>query len=110
MDTGTKQHQLDVDNLVLSMLRQSTGWQIDVPQWRLSTDGQAWPQGALYALWLPESTTSSQNAELRIHATDIQLERLSALLPTFSFLSPELLERWNDVQPQSKRRWRWTSQ
>ncbi|MCP1064964.1 hypothetical protein M5G07_02950 [Serratia symbiotica] len=28
-----------------------------------------------------------------ICATDIQLERLSALLPTFSFLSPELLER-----------------
>lgn len=100
--TGTKQHQLDVDNLVLSMRRQSTGWQIDVPQWRLSTDGQAWPQGALYALWLPESTASSQNAELRIRATDIQLERLSALLPTFSFLSPELLERWNDVQPQGK--------
>ncbi len=54
------------------------------------------------ALWLPESTASSQNAELRIHAMDIQLERLSALLPTFSFLSLDLLERWNDLQPQGK--------
>lgn len=102
---GAAQHRLDVDNLALSARRQGTGWQIDVPQLRLSTDGQAWPQGMLSALWLPENTEfmgPGQNEELRVRATDIQLERLSALLPTFSFLSPALLERWNDLQPQGK--------
>lgn len=37
-----------------------------------------------------------------MRATNIQLERLSALLPTFSFLSPDVLDRWNDLQPQGK--------
>ena len=42
----------------------------------------------------------AQNEELRVRATNLQLERLSALLPTFSFLSPDVLDRWNDLQPQ----------
>ena len=46
-DTGAAQHRLDVDNLALSLRRQGTGWELDVPQLRLSTDGQAWPQGTL---------------------------------------------------------------
>ncbi|CAI1126550.1 Uncharacterized protein involved in outer membrane biogenesis [Serratia entomophila] len=103
--TGAGQHRLDVDDLALSMQRQGTGWQIDVPQLRLSTDGQAWPQGAISALWLPENTEfmgPGQNEELRVRATDIQLERLSALLPTFSFLSPEVLDRWSDLRPQGQ--------
>ncbi|HBK4605223.1 AsmA2 domain-containing protein YhdP [Serratia marcescens] len=104
-DTGAAQHRLDVDNLALSLRRQGTGWQLDVPQLRLSTDGQAWPQGGLSALWLPENTEfmgPTQNEELRVRATNLQLERLSALLPTFSFLSPDVLERWNDLQPQGQ--------
>ncbi|USQ49222.1 hypothetical protein NFX37_24990 [Serratia marcescens] len=102
-DIGAAQHRLDVDNLALSLRRQGTGWQLDVPQLRLSTDGQAWPQGTLSALWLPENTEfmgPAQNEELRVRATNLQLERLSALLPTFSFLSPDVLDRWNDLQPQ----------
>lgn len=39
-DTGAAQHRLDVDNLALALRRQGTGWQLDVPQLRLSTDGR----------------------------------------------------------------------
>lgn len=102
---GGEHHRLDVDNLALSMRRQGTGWQIDMPQLRLSTDGQIWPQGAISALWLPENTEfmgPGQSEELRVRATNIQLERLSALLPTFSFLSPALLGHWNVTQPQGQ--------
>ena len=101
-DTGAAQHRLDVDNLALALRRRGTGWQLDVPQLRLSTDGGR-PQGTLSALWLPENTEfmgPAQNEELRVRATNLQLERLSALLPTFSFLSPDVLDRWNDLQPQ----------
>ncbi|ANJ93939.1 AsmA2 domain-containing protein YhdP [Serratia plymuthica] len=102
---GTEQHRLDVDNQALALSRQGNGWQVDVPQLSLQTDGKTWPQGRLSALWLPENTEfmgPGQNEELRVRATDIQLERLSALLPTFSFLSPDVLERWNDLQPKGK--------
>ena len=91
-----------MDNLALALRRRGTGWQLDVPQLRLSTDGGR-PQGTLSALWLPENTEfmgPAQNEELRVRATNLQLERLSALLPTFSFLSPDVLDRWNDLQPQ----------
>lgn len=98
-------HRLDVDNLSLALNRKGNGWQVDVPQLNLKTDGQAWPQGSLSGLWLPENDRflgPEQSEELRIRASDIQLERLAALLPTFSFLSPDVLERWNDLQPQGK--------
>jgi len=100
-------HQLDVDNLALALKREGNGWQVNVPQLNLKTDGQAWPPGTLAALWLPENNQfigPNQNEELRIRAAGIQLERLDALLPTFSFLSPDTLDRWKDLQPQGKLR------
>jgi uncharacterized protein (TIGR02099 family) len=102
---GSEQHRLNVDNLALALSREGNGWQVDVPQLNLKTDGEAWSPGTLSALWLPENTQfmgPNQREELRIRATDIQLERLEALLPTFSFLSPNVLERWKDVQPHGK--------
>lgn len=100
-------HQLDVDNLALALKREGNGWQVNVPQLNLKTDGQAWPPGTLAALWLPENDQfigPNQNEELRIRVTGLQLERLGALLPTFSFLSPDVLDRWKDLQPQGKLR------
>lgn len=67
------------------------------------TDGQAWPKGRLSALWLPENTQfigPEQRQELRIRASNLQLERIGPLLPTLSPFTPELLARWADLQPQ----------
>ncbi|MFI8417993.1 AsmA2 domain-containing protein YhdP [Serratia sp. NPDC078593] len=102
---GKQSHRLDVDNMSLAISRRGNGWQVDVPQLNVKTDGQAWPQGALSGLWLPENNRflgPAQGEELRIRASDIQLERLEALLPTFSFLSPAVLERWSDLQPKGQ--------
>ncbi|WON76588.1 AsmA2 domain-containing protein YhdP [Serratia sp. UGAL515B_01] len=101
--SSNEQHNLAVDNLALALERVGNGWQVNVPQLNLKTDGQAWAPGTFIALWLPENTGfmgPNQNEELRIRAVGIQLERLEALLPTFSFLSPNILERWKDLQPQ----------
>ncbi|MDA5492993.1 AsmA2 domain-containing protein YhdP [Yersinia intermedia] len=98
-----KSHQLAVDNFVLEGRRQGNGWQIDAPQLSLKTDGQAWPKGHLSALWLPENTQfigPDQSQELRIRATNIQLERVGPLLPTLSLFTPELMNRWADLRPQ----------
>ncbi|OWF82157.1 TIGR02099 family protein [Yersinia rohdei] len=100
---GDQPHQLAVDNFVLEGHRQGTGWQIDAPELRLKTDGQSWPKGHLSALWLPENSQfigPEQSQELRIRATNIQLERVGPLLPTLSLFSPELIKRWADLQPQ----------
>ncbi|MGP2412071.1 AsmA2 domain-containing protein YhdP [Yersinia sp. 2553 StPb PI] len=98
-----KSHQLAVDNFVLEGRRQGNGWQVDAPELRLKTDGQAWPKGHLSALWLPENTQfigPDQSQELRIRAANIQLERVGPLLPTLSLFTPELMNRWADLRPQ----------
>lgn len=96
-------HRLDVENLTLHGSRQGNGWQVETKQLNLKTDGQAWPKGTLSALYLPENNAflgPSQSEELRLRGTQLQLERLGPIIPTFSFLTPELLERWQDLQPQ----------
>jgi len=98
-----QEHRLDADNLMLHGSRQGSGWQIDAQQLNLKTDGIAWPKGALSVLYLPENNGflgAAEGDELRLRATQLQLERLGPLIPTFSFLTPELLERWQDLQPK----------
>src|SRR5476651_486042 len=98
-----QEHRLDVDNLTLHGSRQGSGWQVETQQLNLKTDGQAWPKGTLSALYLPENSEflgPSQGEEIRLRATQLQLERLGPIIPTFSFLTPELLERWKDLQPE----------
>ncbi|MDR5017952.1 AsmA2 domain-containing protein YhdP [Yersinia rochesterensis] len=100
---GGESHQLAVDNFVLEGRRHGNGWQIDAPELSLKTDGQPWPKGHLSALWLPENTQfigPDQSQELRIRATNIQLERVGPILPTLSLFTPELMNHLADLQPQ----------
>ena len=95
-------HRLEVADLSLHAKRQGRGWQFDVPQLALQTDGQPWPRGGISALWLPENTDflgPNQDEELRLRTRAIQIERLGPLLPMLAFLSPNLLDRWNDLKP-----------
>ena len=100
--TGDDLHRLDVDNLTLHGNRQGNGWQLGTQQLNIKTDGVAWPKGTLEALYLPENNEflgPSQGEELRIRGTHLQLERLGPVIPTISFLTPALLERWQDLKP-----------
>ena len=100
--TGDDLHRLDVDNLTLHGNRQGNGWQLGTQQRNIKTDGVAWPKGTLEALYLPENNEflgPSQGEELRIRGTNLQLERLGPVIPTISFLTPTLLERWQDLKP-----------
>lgn len=103
--TGDDEHRLDVDNLTLHGNRQGNGWQLGTKQLNIKTDGVAWPKGTLDALYLPENNEflgPSQGEELRIRGTHLQLERLGPVIPTFSFLTPAVLERWQDLKPSGK--------
>ncbi|WAT00320.1 AsmA2 domain-containing protein YhdP [Rouxiella chamberiensis] len=100
-------HRLDVDNLTLHGNRQGNGWQVGTPELNLKTDGEAWPKGGLTALYLPENGTTAntqflgpdQQEQLRLRGSNIQLERIGPLIPTISFMTPALLERWQDLKP-----------
>lgn len=101
--TADKQHDLTVDNLNLQVGRVAGGWTFDIPQLNLATDGVAWPKGSLSAMYRPENTRfigPDQPEELRLRATDLQLERIGPILPTLAFLTPDAIGRWDDIRPK----------
>ncbi|MBS9430055.1 AsmA2 domain-containing protein [Photorhabdus akhurstii] len=98
---ANKPHNLSVSDLVFRMRRQDGGWLFDAPELaNLITDGQQWPSGKVSVLYLPEAKRVDGHDHWRVRAKNIQLERLSSILPTFSFLTSDLVKDWQRRQPQ----------
>ncbi|WP_428944373.1 AsmA2 domain-containing protein YhdP [Pantoea sp. FN060301] len=91
-------HTLAVDNVTAHVARYQQGWRIHLPQTNLVTDGHAWPDGQLSLLWLPGKGAPGAE-EVRVRATNLDIERLDPLIPLFAKLSPELLDNWRALQP-----------
>ncbi|RWR01559.1 hypothetical protein ED28_13815 [[Pantoea] beijingensis] len=95
-------HRLDVDNVTAHIARFNGGWTLLVPQTNLKTDGAAWPKGQFSLLWQPEKGAlpgPDTNEELRIRATQLDLQHLDPLIPLFAKLSTQLLENWRALEP-----------
>ncbi|WP_323666462.1 AsmA2 domain-containing protein YhdP [Pectobacterium punjabense] len=100
---GSDAHRLNVDDVTLHVSRQENGWQVEVPELNLATDGIAWPKGRLSALWLPKNEHMlgpDRQEELRIRASNLALERVSTLLPLLSGTTPALKAHWDELQPK----------
>ncbi|WP_380179765.1 AsmA2 domain-containing protein YhdP [Kalamiella sp. sgz302252] len=96
-------HRLTVNNIAAHISRFQQGWRIEVPQTNLNTDDIAWPKGKVSLLWLPSDASGpEQSAELRVRATHLALERIDALLPLFSKITPTLLANWRTLQPRGE--------
>ena len=96
-------HHLQVDGLTAHLSRYQNGWMVNVPQTRLSTDGEAWPAGHFALLWRPEDKQllgPDSQGEVRVRATQLALNRIAPLVPLFAPLSPSLFDNWRTLQPQ----------
>jgi uncharacterized protein (TIGR02099 family) len=102
--TTNREHHLDIDEQWLHLTKQNNGWQLDLPQLNVRSDGNQWPDGALSLFWQPQNDDRRQNAanaeQLRIRATDLKLDYLRPILPIFTFLDPERLAPWLELNPQ----------
>ncbi|HGN1704339.1 TPA: AsmA2 domain-containing protein YhdP [Providencia rettgeri] len=97
--SGELSQNLQVNDLLLRMKRQGNGWLFNIPELdRLKTNEYIWPQGNVSVLYLPTSTKYQGNDHWRIRAKNIELERLSEVLPTFSFLTPDMVQDWQHRQ------------
>ncbi|WP_272517063.1 AsmA2 domain-containing protein YhdP [Providencia sp. PROV194] len=97
---GELAQNLQVNDLLLRMKRQGNGWLFNIPELdTLKTNEFIWPRGSASVLYLPASKKYQDNDHWRIRAKDIELERLSEILPTFSFLTPEMVQDWQHRQP-----------
>ncbi|WP_288821462.1 AsmA2 domain-containing protein YhdP [uncultured Leclercia sp.] len=98
-----RQHRLMVDNLTAHITRAGEGWQFAIPDTRITLDDKPWPRGALALAWIPEQEVGGKNSkrsdELRIRASNLELEGLEGLRSMASKLSPALGEVWQATQP-----------
>lgn len=100
---GNNLHRMDVDNLAMNMSRQPNGWRLDIPSLNLKTDGVEWPKGKVSLFWQPEATLKSGDKleeQLRIRASNLNLDRVDPLLPIFNFLTPDVLNVWFSLNPR----------
>ncbi|AUG98487.1 TIGR02099 family protein [Prodigiosinella confusarubida] len=102
---GENAHRLSIDNMTVHVSRRKNGWQVEVPALTMSTDGVLWSKGRLSALWLPKSDAMlgpDHQSELRIRASNLDLERFSPLLPLLATATPTLEQRWLALQPKGR--------
>ncbi|WP_340609599.1 AsmA2 domain-containing protein YhdP [Xenorhabdus bharatensis] len=98
---GEKKHQLTVHDLLLQMRRQGEGWLFDIPNLEsLKTNGQQWLAGRIAALYITKANKYQDKDHWRIRAENIQLERLSGMLPLISPVTPEIVNDWQHRQPK----------
>lgn len=96
-----QEHQLTVDDLLLTLHRQENGWLFNIPQLQhLKTDQQQWLEGQISLLYLPQSKADENHWRIRIN--NIQLERLRIIIPIFSFFTPEFISDWQKRQPKGQ--------
>ncbi|NDJ56155.1 AsmA2 domain-containing protein [Enterobacteriaceae bacterium 4M9] len=101
-----KAYRLTVDNLTAHVSKMDGGWQVAVPDTRIAIDGQKWPRGSLTLGWLPAQQAGGPNGErseeLRVRASNMQLEKLGPLLPVAEKFAPRASEIWKTMQPRGQ--------
>lgn len=100
--TEDEPHQLNVKDQLFHLTQQGAGWQLDAAKLEIVSDGQQWLKPSVSLYWQPEDTANSQTQDeiLRIRATRLQLDYLKPILPIFTFLNPEKLQPFLDLDPK----------
>lgn len=97
-------HQLSVDNLMARVNRSAAGWNLAIPSTNITLDDKTWPKGSLTLAWIgPQDVggkESQRSDELRVRATNMELESFNGLLPIAAKISPDLGEIWNTMKPR----------
>lgn len=96
-------HHLAVDNLTAHLSREKQGWELRIPDTRITIDDTPWPRGALALAWIPAQEVGGPNNkrsdELRIRASHLSPAGLNGLLPIAEKLSPDVADIWRTAQP-----------
>jgi len=97
-------HHLSVDHLVARVNRSAAGWNLAIPSTNITLDDKKWPRGSLSLAWFEPQDVggkeSKRSEELRVRATNMELESFYGLLPIAAKISPDLGEIWNALQPR----------
>lgn len=95
-------HHLTVDNLTAHVSQIDDGWLFQVPATNIAIDKVRWPKSAVAVAWIPGADVNGRqqnSGELRIRASQLQIERLSPLIALTHHLMPELGKIWHTMRP-----------
>lgn len=96
-----KEHQLVINDLLLTLHYQENGWLFYIPQLQqLKADQQQCFEGKISLFYLPKLKTNENYWRIRVN--NIQLERLGSILSIFSFFTPELINDWRQRHPKGQ--------
>lgn len=104
-ESGKQTHQLQISQLSAQIKRSGQGFALTIPNTAVNIDNVNWPKGAIALYWQPKDSHSwlpSRQAEIRVRATELALERITPLVPLLSPLAPRYAEYWQQVQPQGR--------
>lgn len=97
-------HHLTVDNLVARVNRSESGWNLAIPSTNITLDAQTWPKGSLSLAWIAPQDVggkkSQRSDELRVRATNMELQSFNGLVPIAAKISPDLGDIWNTLKPR----------
>jgi len=93
------EHHLSVDNLTAQISRESSGWELIIPDTNITLDDHAWPKGRLELAWL-NGPDEVQGDELRVRASNMELANFNGLMPIATRFSSDAVDVWKTMQPQ----------
>ncbi|MCS3433196.1 AsmA2 domain-containing protein YhdP [Klebsiella sp. BIGb0407] len=93
------EHHLSVDNLTAEISRESSGWELVIPDTNITLDESAWPKGRLELAWL-NGQDKAQGDELRVRASNMELASFNGLMPIATRFSPDAVKVWKTMQPK----------
>lgn len=98
-------HQLQLTQLSAKLSRVGKGFVLSLPDTGITIDKTRWPRGSLALNWQADSEQPwlpAENSVVRVRAANIDLARLTPLVPLISPLQSTYAKLWQQANPQGR--------
>ncbi|MBT0728621.1 AsmA2 domain-containing protein YhdP [Rosenbergiella nectarea] len=98
-------HQLTLTQLSAKLSRVGKGFVLTLPDTGITIDNTRWPRGSLALNWQADSKQPwlpAENSAIRVRAANIELARLTPLVPLLSPLQSTYAKFWQQANPQGR--------
>lgn len=98
-------HQLTLTQLSAKLTRVGKGFVLRIPDTGITIDNTRWPRGSLALNWQADNEQPwlpAEHSAIRLRAANIDLARLSPLVPLLSPLQSTYANLWQQANPQGR--------
>nr|WP_277754436.1 AsmA2 domain-containing protein YhdP [Rosenbergiella collisarenosi] len=98
-------HQLQLTQLSAELTRVNKGFVLSIPDTGISIDKMRWPRGSVAVNWQADDKQPwlpAEHSDVRVRATNIELARLTPLVPLLSPLQDDYAKLWLQAAPHGR--------